>query len=242
MLALIAIALACTEPDGGVCVQQVNVGPFNATMPTVTGGMGQYTTYVEQDPVAPQNACIFLTRFISVCSCFDISSFNATTGNGGGLCFYHGGHRAMRLSDWGHLSPSVDDDMELGAIGATGVPYRWKRVSTYEHVIAPRSLTCSAEADGGCFTDSAPRGSNVRFSCPGPGICEWAPGDEYLDNIWYDSLDGMQVCVRNVSAYPLLVRSSAAVKLEEDFLGGEMAMLCFERLADRWVERSRKFP
>ena len=247
MIALVAtLALACAEPDGGTCVQQLNIGPYNETILRAGGGgaTGMYTTHISQWPGYPQYACLQLTQYMGVCTSFARSSYNPTYGTGGSLNFYNGAHRAVQFSDWGDFSPVNDDDLELGWPGP-GTKYNWKRLSTYEHVIASRALTCSAQADGGCFTDSAPRGSTVRFTCPGPGICEWAPGHEYLDNVWHSSIDGMQTCVMNVTEYPLLVRDvDGAVELDgdADWLGGRFASLCLERVGDRWVEKSRKAP
>lgn len=241
MLALAAtLALACTEPDGGTCAQEVTAGPFNAAQVWPGGGgTGMYTTRLWQSPTSPGTACAMLTTYIGVCSSFARSAL-LSGGNGGSLGLQNGGHRQVLWSDFSDLSGDADDFASLGSPG-----YGWKRLVTYEHVVAPRALTCSPQADGGCFTDSAPRGSSTRFTCPGPGICEWAPGSAYLDNVWHASLDGMHACVTNVSEYPLLVRDAdGVVELngDADWLGGRFASLCLERVVDRWIETSRSNP
>lgn len=238
--ALVALALACAEPDGGTCAQQVNAGPFNATMPTVEGGYGQYTTYLWQAPASPGLGCMFFTKYISVCSNFARSSYNLSgTGNGGALALYNGSHRSLQWSDHVDFSADAPDFAELGTTN-----YEWKRVSTYEHVIPARTMTCSG-GSGMCVTEAAPRGSNVHFTCPSDIGCEWRPGFEYLDNVWHTAREGMQACVRNVSANPLFVLDStdggSPELLGGDFVGGQWSRLCLERIGSRWVETSR-FP
>lgn len=236
---LAALALACAEPDGGSCAQQINVGPFNENIMNVEGGVGQYTTYLWQSPGTPGVGCVFLTKYISVCSCFSVSPL-LSGGNGGSLCFYNGNHRAFLFSDWQAIHPDADDSAEIGYESST-TKYFWKRVTSYENVVPSRPLTCSAQTDGGCFTDAAPRGSSVHFECPGPGTCEWAPGSSYLDNVWQYSKDGMHVCVTNKSEYLLTVKDDpGSVELDGDFVGGRWSSLCFDRIDGRWVEQSRK--
>jgi hypothetical protein len=245
VISLLAIMLACIEPDGGTCAQQVNVGPFNVSMPTVEGGMGQYTSYLWQSPTSPGTACLHLTKYIAVCSCFADSPYNVSgTGNGGSLCLYNGNHRAIVWSDWQSLFPAADGDGELGRIGTTGTLHFWRRVSAYEYVAPPRSIVCPG-GTGMCISDAAPRGSSIRFDCQNDLGCEWRPGSEYLDNVWHTVRDGAQVCVRNVSANPLFVldtQDGGSPELDGDFVGGRWALLCIERVDERWIEKSRQFP
>lgn len=238
VLALLAQApLSCAEPDGGVCQQQVNAGPYNTTMPTVEGGMGQYTTYLWQSPTSPGTACLNLTKYIGVCSSFARSPYNVSgTGNGGSLGLQNGSHRQVLWSDWSDFSPDAPDFAELGAAG-----YEWKRVTAYEHVVPARIISCSGSS-GVCVNESAPRGSSVRFDCANDLGCEWRPGHEYLDNVWHTVRDGMQVCVRNVSGNLLFVIDTAdggSPELDSDFVGGRWSRLCLERIGSRWVETSR---
>lgn len=235
---LAAITLACAEPDGGACQQQVNIGPFNPTQVWPGGGgMGQYTTYIWQSPTSPATACFMATTYIGVCSSFARSPLGPT-GNGGSLGLQNGGHRQVLWSDWSDFSPDADDFAELGAVG-----YRWKRITSYEHVIAARSMTCTVASDGGCANTDAPRGSSILFTCPTPNGCQWTPGEWYQDNTWHQVRDGMQVCIRNISDNPLLVLDApGTIELEGDFSGGQFALLCMERRLGRWLETRRSYP
>lgn len=235
----LTLALACTEPDGGTCAQEVTAGPFNAAQAWPGGGgTGQYTTRLWQSPTSPGTACAMLTTYVGVCSSFARSPL-LSGGNGGSLGLQNGGHRQVLWSDFSDFSPDADDFGELGAVG-----YRWKRVTAYEHVASPRAIVCDGGSDGVCVDSSMPRGSNLRFYCPSSGGCEWRPGDSYLGNVWEHPIDGTQACVRNMSAGSLLVADhpDAGVDLEGDFVGGQSSRLCLERVAEQWVETSRSTP
>lgn len=230
LLSAAAHAQNCVDVDAGCITSQLNVGPYDSNI-----GMWPTSVYVE-----PSGAfrCYNLTRYIAVCS---VGS-QGPTGAGGDLHFYTGNHRGLRFADSNEFTAENDGMIVLGSPS-----FAWAWATSYGFTAKPVTVTCPAQGGSPCVTTAVPQSSSVRFVCQEPAGCEYAPDAGCftpVTGIPVCASDGQQLCITNVSAFPLTVREAPGfMEVGGGFRGGLNANICLEyQTPGHWVERSRNFP